>query len=79
MFFFHRRGVGGGKMLMENSITFNGFFIETFPDAPFYRHISVNHNFVAKLPISHRKYNVRIMHFCRDPQEAAKKGQSENL
>ena len=30
MFFFHRRGVGG-KIWMENSITFNVFFIETFP------------------------------------------------
>ena len=32
MFVFHRRGVwGGGKIWMENSITFNVFFIETFP------------------------------------------------
>ena len=30
MFFFHRRGVGG-KIWMENSITFNVFFVETFP------------------------------------------------
>ena len=33
MFFFHQRGVGGGggKIWMENSITFNVFFIDTFP------------------------------------------------
>ena len=31
--FFHRRGVGGGQIWMENSITFNVFFIETFPNS----------------------------------------------
>ena len=33
MFFFHRRGVGGGgKIWMKNSITFNVFFIKIFPN-----------------------------------------------
>ena len=27
-FFFHRRGVGGGKIWMENSITFNVFLLK---------------------------------------------------
>jgi hypothetical protein len=30
-------------------------------------------NLVAKLPQSYRKYHDRITHFCRDPQEAARK------
>ena len=37
MFFFHRRGVGGGKIRMENSITFNVFCIETFPKRSMFR------------------------------------------
>ena len=31
MFFFIEGGWGWGKIWMENSITFNVFFIETFP------------------------------------------------
>ena len=39
----------------------------------FQKYILINHNLVAKIPISHRKYHVRIPHFCRYPQEAARK------
>ena len=42
-------------------------------EASFQRHIWINHNVVAKLSISCRKYHVMITHFCRDPQEATKR------